>query len=600
MPPRIEIPELVSMHDPALETSLGEAERRHSHLQRRLNELQRGRQHLLKEGGSRTARRTELDAMERQEQEVLRELEVAQQQVAERQDWVMPRNLAHHYLTVVKRLDTLSRERNNAARMAKGTVPRWFAALPCESPFEVWQTERSDWGDKVGKRLLVRTPVLTRDHRYPLERRLVEIVAQELAEGRRVMLYFEQNDLRSMARRLEEVVKDFSPWTLPNGVEAEDRQEAILAAVKAGKQVVIVPYRRVNEGLNLQQGIDTIVWVEMAMNLFMLDQASRRAWRLGKQEEVRIYYLVYAGTVGHSKLRKLGGQSGAAAAFAGEPARGALIEHAGADQTTLARLSASLEREEDDGPPDLTSLLQVDDREQLKAAFAKRGAELQAALTRGRQWFGMTDTLPQRLRAILAAHASSSSVWHQPSTQYEPTTKQSHPRGRQDGVVVDALPDERPPEQDGRDVHAASAVLPIQMAQEAAHRRGTSAPVLPHRAEEESSTALPSFPGASLPAAVGAKAVVVFGSKEHIELVRTGRKPGRTRTRPRARTEVQAIPALSENATQEPATRTVGKPGPVYLSLWPDNLSFLDASCEGTPASQAAPTTRLPQQSNLW
>ena len=133
-------------------------------------------------------------------------------------------------------------------------------------------------------------------------------------------------------------------------MEAEDRQEAILDAVASGRHVVLVPYRRVNEGLNLQRGIDTVIWFEMPMNLFMLDQASRRAWRLGKQEEVRIYYMVYAGTAGHYKLRKLGSQSGAAAAFAGEPARGALIEHAGADKTTLARLSHSLESMDEERP----------------------------------------------------------------------------------------------------------------------------------------------------------------------------------------------------------------------------------------------------------
>ena len=339
------------------------------------------------------------------------------------------------------------------------------------------------------------------------------------------------------------------------------------------------------------------------MNLFMLDQASRRAWRLGKQEEVRIYYLVYAGTAGHSKLRKLGGQSGAAAAFAGEPARGALIEHAGADQTTLARLSASLELEEDEGTPDLTSLLQVDDREQLKVAFAKRGAELQAALKRGRQWFGITDTLPQRLRAIMAVQASSSSVWQKPSVQREHTAKQARTHTRHDGVV-DALPATPPPDQKEHGVDSATAIpLSFQVAQDDSNAIGTATNVPALRAVEEPTTALHASPGASLPAPAGAKAVVVFGFQEHIELVRKGRKSTRTRTRPRARTEVQAIPALAENATQEAAARTVGKPGPVYLSLWPDDISLLHESCEGTTSSHgASPSvpTQQPQQSNLW
>src|SRR5258708_39677795 len=116
----------------------------------------------------------------------------------------------------------------------------------------------------------------------------------------------------------------------------------------------------------------------MALNLFMLDQASRRAWRLGKREEVRIYYLAYANTAGHTKLRKLGQQSGAAAAFAGEPARGALIAHAGAGQTTLARLSSLLAQGESEGDeeevPGVLSAEHEGTEEEtaVKAAVARR------------------------------------------------------------------------------------------------------------------------------------------------------------------------------------------------------------------------------------
>ena len=35
-----------------------------------------------------------------------------------------------------------------------------------------------------------------------------------------------------LARRLEWVLKDVHPWTLPNSVAAEDRQQAILQAVQ--------------------------------------------------------------------------------------------------------------------------------------------------------------------------------------------------------------------------------------------------------------------------------------------------------------------------------------------------------------------------------
>jgi hypothetical protein len=137
------------------------------------------------------------------------------------------------------------------------------------------------------------------------------------------------------------------------------------------------------------QCIDTVIWFEMAMNLFHLDQASRRAWRLGKRELVRLYYLVYAGTVAHKKLHKLGSQSGAATLFAGDTPDGELVRHAGADKTTLAKLSASMEAREED----------------LAAAFERRSKELSAALKHGRDWIGVTDTLPDRLAALRAGTA---------------------------------------------------------------------------------------------------------------------------------------------------------------------------------------------------
>ncbi len=441
MPPRIEIPEIVPMRDAEIADALSEAEQARRDAARLLQEFTKA--HAAGSAGSGL---TVQDAARERER-----LEQAAKAAAEReravQEWAAPRHLAAHYGRLVRSLDDLARRRNTAARLAKGTVPRWFAVLPCERPFEVWETRRDRWGDTQRRDLLVETERLAWDFLYPLERRLIALVQQELAEGRRVMVYFEQNDLRSMSRRLEWVLKDallhvqseqhlsgrnsgnqsrerIQPWTLPNSVAAEDRQQAILQAVQRGHRVVIVPYRRVNEGLNLQSGIDTVIWMEMALNLFMLDQASRRAWRLGKREEVRIYYMAYANTAGHSKLRKLGQQSGAAAAFAGEPARGALIAHAGADKTTLARLSSLLEQqerigedEEEEGAPLLLTGEQevASEEAALKAVFARRAEELRMALVRGREWLGgIQDTLAERLDALAmrtAPAGTAHSVW---------------------------------------------------------------------------------------------------------------------------------------------------------------------------------------------
>ena len=62
------------------------------------------------------------------------------------QAWAEPRHLAAHYGQLVRALDDLALKRNTAARLAKGTVPRWFAVLPCDRPLEVWETSARPTG----------------------------------------------------------------------------------------------------------------------------------------------------------------------------------------------------------------------------------------------------------------------------------------------------------------------------------------------------------------------------------------------------------------------------------------------------------------------
>ena len=600
MPPRIEIPEIVSMRDAEIVEVLNDAEQARREAARQLSEFTRAQTDGMGNGGR--------DVVRTAEQE---RLQLAGQEAVERQQavhaWAEPRHLATHYGRLVRTLDEFARKRNTAARLAKGTVPRWFAVLPCDRPFEVWETQRDRWGDTQGRTLLVKTEGLTWDYLYPLERRLMALVQQELGEGRRVMVYFEQNDLRSMARRLEWVLKEVQPWTLPNSVAAEDRQQAILQAVRQGHHVVIVPYRRVNEGLNLQSGIDTILWVEMALNLFMLDQASRRAWRLGKREEVRIYYLAYANTAGHSKLRKLGQQSGAAAAFAGEPARGALIEHAGADKTTLARLSSLLEQgegedgegdEEECAPLVLASQHEVAEEEAaLKAVFARRAEELRKALVRGREWLGgLKDDLEERLAEGASCPTATVSVWTEHPRPLALSVQRMRPAA-QAGAVQPQRTDEcqRKPEIMRSAVTApvlaaATPSLPEDMA-------ASTTPVPAPVPEQQSAPLL----------AVGSRAAVVFGHSESLALVRLRRRARRSQgsgDTPRRRLPVteRDIPSLVDDAATATCMDEEQCPQVSMPSLWDLLVSPTIEAIPVTPALLHTPSyaRQGPYQSQLW
>jgi hypothetical protein len=367
MPPLFEYPEVVSLADDELIAGVAQASEIHT---------------------TATAALKGAQATEEPEAIVAAEERVraAASALAERRQWASERNLAAAYQDMTTTLTECAKQGSSTCRMMSGILPRWFVAHPFAPPFQIWITRRGKWSEDLGRVLEYQAPTLSPDHRYPLERRCDEITGTELAMGRTVMIYYEQSSQRDVGARLMQVLSRHSPWKLPDTVDAEDREDAIRAAITRGHRAVIVGYWRVSEGLNLQI-VDSIIWFEMAQHLILLTQASQRAWRLGKQQEVRVFYLAYAGTVSHDKLKQLAAQGGAAALFSGNAPKGGLAEHVGTDQGALAQITQKLNAATD-----------------LNAAFARRHQELANALAAGRDWLGIDhDSLPDRMAFIRAA-----------------------------------------------------------------------------------------------------------------------------------------------------------------------------------------------------
>ncbi|MBX0331524.1 hypothetical protein K2Z83_28130, partial [Oscillochloris sp. ZM17-4] len=397
MPDMEEIPDVVDMDDPAIATARRGAKEEVTVAYDQLRAAQQAYAALMNDPGASSHERATAEAEVTEAKEAHRAAEANQKEVDQRADAV---DLAAAYDRIASRLDELAEDRIQAAILAKGMLPRWWSTLPCVNPaFTVTRTTRGTWGDLLSEERIFTAPVLAADYRYPLEKRLIEHVTAQLAQGRTVMVYIEQNAVRSTPTRLAEVLAAFAPWTLPNNVDPEDREDAIRAAYEQGKKVFIVPYRRVSEGLNLQF-LDTVIWYEMAQNYYHLEQSNLRIRRLGATNLKQVIYLVYRGTVSHKKLIKLGEQSGSASLFAGDTPEGALVQTAGADKTTLAQMSASVEQ---------VDAVELSD-DDLKAVFARRSQAANAARKQGRTWAGITDTLPQRLDALRAAWATKAAA----------------------------------------------------------------------------------------------------------------------------------------------------------------------------------------------
>jgi hypothetical protein len=428
LPDMEEIPDIVDLEDPLVRELLLEANAEATEAREALQATREAAEEMEDDPMATAEERAEAQRAVAEAEAALQAVEAS---LKATQDRMRSVDLARAYADVESELEKLA-QRYQAAQLAKGMLPRWWSVLPCsEKPYEVIRTERGDWGDLQASEMIFRAPVLATDWRYPLERRLIEHVTAETELGRTVMVYTEQNALRSMSDRLKVVLAAFDPWVLPNNVDPEDREDAIRAAYDAGKKVFIVPYRRVSEGLNLQF-LDTIIWYEMAQNHYHREQSNLRIRRLGATTLKKVIYLVYRGTVAHKKLAKLGNQSGAASLFAGDTPQGALVKAVGADRTTLAQMSAKIDGIEEDP---------VTSDEELKAAFARRSAEANAARKRGRTWVGITDTLPQRLEALRATlvHTITTPAVIPPAPQPAPAPVVSLPTPVPSVVSVSAV-----------------------------------------------------------------------------------------------------------------------------------------------------------------
>jgi len=142
---------------------------------------------------------------------------------------------------------------------------------------------------------------------YAKERRLVEEVKAELAQGRRCQVFAVYTQKRDVTQRLKNILnrEGIHVEVLTTAVPPEAREAWYERQLKAGMQVCIAHPRLVATGLDLL-ALPTILFYESGYSTFTLRQASRRSWRIGQTRPVKVKFLSYAGTVQESCLRLMG------------------------------------------------------------------------------------------------------------------------------------------------------------------------------------------------------------------------------------------------------------------------------------------------------
>src|SRR5690606_27139164 len=195
-------------------------------------------------------------------------------------------------------------------------------------------------------------PGLSEDRLYPKEEWLVELVRDELAQGRNVGVFLRQTGTRDIQPRIERIIREHvpgaRPYVLKGSVKPDRRESLVQQQLDAGINVLVCNPRLVQTGLDLV-AFPTLVFLEPDYSLFVMGQASRRAWRIIQDQPCKTYYPHYIDTMEHQAVELIGRKQQAANLLYGDTGAGGLSELTGANGgggDLLAELAKTIDRDE--------------------------------------------------------------------------------------------------------------------------------------------------------------------------------------------------------------------------------------------------------------
>lgn len=131
----------------------------------------------------------------------------------------------------------------------------------------------------------------------PKEQALLDLCLTEKANNRKVLAYSVYTGTRDTTSRLKRVLEqaDLKVAVLRASVDTARREDWILDQVDRGIDVLITNPELVKTGLDLLD-FPTIAFLQTGYNVYTLQQAARRSWRIGQKQPVRVIFFGYAGS----------------------------------------------------------------------------------------------------------------------------------------------------------------------------------------------------------------------------------------------------------------------------------------------------------------
>ena len=158
------------------------------------------------------------------------------------------------------------------------------------------------------RKLVTRAPAFGDTRISSKERWLIRMVNGEIAQNRGVAIYVAQSDTYDIRPRLEALIKlhcqNARPFTLGSNINSRKRSKHINEQASRGFNVMITNAKLVEVGLNML-AYPTIAFYEMHYSLYVMSQASRRAWRMNQSKPCRVYYPYSVKTIDPEEARSL-------------------------------------------------------------------------------------------------------------------------------------------------------------------------------------------------------------------------------------------------------------------------------------------------------
>ena len=206
--------------------------------------------------------------------------------------------------------------------------------------------------DPETEQLLVQVPPLPEERLYPKEQALVDLVAAERLQGRRVLVYATHTGTRDITGRMDSILTrhGFRVAVMKADAVPPERREAWVAKrVEEGVDVLVCHPRLVQTGLDLVD-FPTIVWFETDYSVYTMRQASRRSWRIGQTQPVQVVFMAYRNTLQADALKLVAKKLQSSLAVEGElPEDGLAAYGDEGDDLMLALARKIVAGEEDAG-----------------------------------------------------------------------------------------------------------------------------------------------------------------------------------------------------------------------------------------------------------